>query len=285
MKRTHIFILTLLFIALMVIAGFLQSDYDSRRNYFAEQGTFVTLPNGKTLKVLSFGFQNLTADMLFIWSIQFYSSYHLNNRYLFLEHIFDTITDLNPTFKEPYMVGSWIMALEKGDVPMAIRLLEKGSRNMPDEWIFEHECGFYAYKELKDAALAEKYFERAAAKPGAPSHIARKRAHMIYMQDNLEYSYQLWLDILKTAGDDRFARSAARNHLHQIKFEMDKQNLEKLIREFKAKRGRFPFILEELVETHMIKQIPKDFGGDDYVYNAQSGTVTAHKVLKWKKSY
>ena len=135
-----------LFIVLMVLTGYLQHIYDSHRNYDAAREIFVTLPEGKTLRILSFGYQNLVADLLFIWSIQFYSDYNLTNSYDYLEQVFDTITDITPKYKEPYIVGSWIMALEAGDVRMAIRLLQKGARNMKEEWIFDYESGFYAYK-------------------------------------------------------------------------------------------------------------------------------------------
>ena len=285
MKRINRVILSLSLIALLMLVGFVQHRYDMKRNYVAEQGTFVTLPSGKTLRIISFGFQNLVADMLFIWSIQFYSTYQLTNRYQYLEHIYNVITDLNPTYKEPYIVGSWIMALERGDIPMAIRLLQKGAKNMPDEWIFDYECGFYAYKDMKNIDLAEMYFNRAASKPSAPSHIARKRAHMIYMQDNLEYAYSLWMDIYKKAGDDGFARSAALNHLHQIKYEIDKKDLEQKINAFLQQYGRRPFNLQELARIGMIAEVPKDFGGSDYIYDPATGTVKAYKEFKWKKSY
>lgn len=281
MKRK---LLALLFILLMLGVGVLQHKYDSRRGYFSERGVFVTLPSGKTLRILSFGFQNLVADMLFIWSIQFYSTYYLTNSYNYIEHVFNTITDINPQFEEPYIVGSWIMALEVRDIKMAMRLLQKGSANMPDKFIFDYECGFYAYKNLKDYALAEKFFARAASKPGAPSHVVRKRAHMVYMEDNLNYAYQLWMDIYKKA-KDRLELTVARNHLNQIKFEMDKKFLDQQITRFKQKYKRFPYQLAELKETGLVKEIPRDFYGKPYIYYPEKGTITAEKVLKWKKSF
>lgn len=225
------------------------------------------------------------ADLLFIWSIQFYSTYHLTNRYEYLEHIYNTITDLTPLYKEPYIVGSWIMALEVGDIPMAIRLLEKGARNMKDEWIFEYECGYYAYKYLKNYNLAEKHFAAAAANPKAPDLIVRQRAHMIYMENNLEYAYDLWLDILNKAENPSFARSAALNHLYQIKYEMDKRNVEQAIKVFHNRHHRNPFSLEELVRAGFLRVIPRDFRGADYVYKSATGTLEAIKEFKWKQQY
>lgn len=277
-------LLALIFILLTAGAGVLQYQYDSHRGYFSEREVFVTLPSGKTLKILSFGFQDLVADMLFIWSIQFYSTYYLTNASHYIEHVFNTITDLNPRYKEPYIVGSWIMALEIGDIKMAMRLLQKGSANMPDEWIFDYECGFYAYKNLKDYALAEKFFSRAINKPGAPSLIIRTRAHMVYMADNLQYAYQVWMDIYKKA-KDQLELTVARNHLNQIKFEIDKKYLERQIARFKQKYKRFPFELAELKKAGLVREIPRDFYGGNYIYYPGKGTITAEKVLRWKKSF
>ncbi len=270
------------FIALMIGVGYMQFIYDSHYSYFALHKTFVTLPPGKTMKILSFGFHNLMADMLFIWSIQFYSTYNLTNRFDYLEHIFNTITDVNPRYKEPYIVGSWIMALEARDIRMAMRLLEKGAKNNPEEWIFDYELGFYAFKNLRNYPLAEKYFKESASKPNAPSMLERRWAHMVYMRDNLQYAYELWLDIYKKS-KKLLERDSAANHLHQIKFEIDKKWLDRQIAMFKTKRYRFPFNLEELVRTGYIDKVPRDFNGYDYIYDAKTGKITASKVFRWKK--
>jgi tetratricopeptide (TPR) repeat protein len=277
--RTRLFVL---FVILMVAVSYLQYYYDSRIDYFDEKGVFVTLPSSKTLKIMSFGFQNLAADMLFIWSIQFYSAYHLNNRFDYIEHIYNLITDLNPTYLAPYFVGSWIMALEAGDYRMAIRLLEKGSKNNPGEWIFDHEAGFYAYKNLKDLELAKKFFQRAASKPGAPSHLRRRMAHMVYLQDDLVSAYNMWLEIAQKAGT-RLEKDAALNHLYQIKLEIDRNILRKQIRQFEQKYNRLPSSLAELKQKGFIQEIPRDFQGNDYHYDPQSGDIRAQRRFKWKK--
>ncbi len=277
-------LLSVIFIGTIIGAGYLQSVYDNHYDYFKKHETFVTLPSGKTLRILTFGFKNLAADMLFIWSIQFYSNYHLTNSYAYLEHIYNTITDLTPRYKEPYIVGSWIMALEAGDVKMAVRLLQKGAKNMPEEWIFDSECGFYARKELKDYKMAEEYFKRAASHPTAPSYMKRQVAHMIYMEDNLEEAYAMWSDIFRNAKDD-LEKTSASNHLHQVKFEMDKKWLKVRIDKFKEIYKRYPRKLEELKWARLIESVPKDYDGNDYVYDLNSGEITAQKVFRWKKSY
>ena len=96
----------------LTLVGFVQFSYDSNFDYFAEKDTFVSIPSGKTLRILSFGNASLVADALFIWSIQFYSKLNLINRFEYIEQIFDVITDLNPHFRTAYYYGAIIMALE-----------------------------------------------------------------------------------------------------------------------------------------------------------------------------
>jgi len=275
---------TALFLALMLTAGALQLHYDTRVEYFADRRAFVTLPDGATLKVLSFGYSNLVADLLFIWAIQFYSATHLTNRFDYVEHIFNVITDLNPRFKAPYLVGSWIMGLEGGRYRMAIRLLEKGARNNPDEWIFEYDAGFYAYRELKDLALAEKLFKQAAQRPNAPQLIKRKWAHLVYMQDNLDFAFNLWKE-LESSATDQLSRDSAFHHLYQIDFERDRLVLQRAVTAFRNRFGRNPAELEELRRRGILKEVPLDYQSQPYIYDPRTGEIRARRDYKWKSSY
>ena len=271
-----------IFLLLMISAGFLQFKYDSHTNYIANKKVFVTLPSGNTLKVLSFGFQDVVADLLFIWSIQFYGNYNLINRYDYLEQIYNTITDLAPQYMEPYIVGSWIMAMEAKDIEMAIRLLEKGSLNMKAQWIFDYECGYYSRKYLKDYNRAEKYYKKAAQRPKAPSMIRRRQAHMVYMKDDLTRAYAMWMGIYKNA-ENRAAKDAAFFHLYQIKFEWDQKLLEKKLEQYKKRYGRYPMDFSHLIRAGLVREIPLDFSGRNYLYDPKKGKIITERVFKWKK--
>lgn len=273
--------------ALLALCGLLgaaamQQRYDSTVDYFGERNAFVSLPAGKTLRILSFGYRNLVADMLFIWSIQFYSTYHIRNRFDFIERVYDTITDITPTYKEPYIIGSLIMAHEAQDVPMALRLLDKGSRLNPGEWLFDHDAGFYCYKYLKDYARAEEYYNRAAAKPGAPVFIQRMKAHLVYLRDDPAVATRMWLDIYRNAGDT-LTRDSAFNHLYQIKAEADLPLLREKIAEYRRRFRRLPAALSDLERAGLVREVPRDFAGDGYIYDPAGGTVTAQRIFRWKK--
>lgn len=275
-------LLAVVFLAGLLLAAGMQNRYDTTVDYFGDRNTFVTLPSGKALKVLSFGYSNLAADLLFIWSIQFYSTYNLTNRFDFLERVYGTITDITPQYKEPYIFGSLIMVYEASDIPMALRLLEKGSRYNPDEWFFDHDAGYYCYKFLKDYARAEFYYDRAAAKPGAPALIKRLKAHMVYLHDDPKVAYQMWLEIYNHARDT-LEKEGSFNHLYQIKAEIDTGLLKDKIAIFREKFRRWPASLNELVDAKLLSALPSDFSGKSYVYDSERGAISATRVFRWKR--
>jgi hypothetical protein len=275
-------LLTVVFLAGLLLAAGLQNRYDTTVDYFGDRGTFVSLPSGRALKILSFGYSNLAADMLFIWSIQFYSTYYLTNRFDFLERVYDTITDITPQYKEPYIIGSLIMVYEAKDIPMALRLLEKGSQRNPGEWFFDQDAGYYCYKFLKDYARAEYYYNRAAAKPGAPAFLKRMNAHLVYLRDDPKVAYQMWLDIYSHARDT-LEKDAAFNHLYQIKAESDLSSLQGKIAAFRQYFRRWPSTLHELVQAGLLPGLPRDFAGNEYQYDTGRGTATAARLFRWQR--
>jgi len=266
----------------LLLASGMQGRYDSTVNYFGDRNAFVSLPSGKTLRVLSFGYRNLAADLLFIWSIQFYSTYNITNRFDFLERIYNAITDITPNYREPYLIGSLIMVLEANDVPMALRLLEKGSRQNPGEWIFDNDAGYYCYKYLKDYPRAERYYNQAAAKPGAPDFLKRMKAHLVYMSDDPQTAYRMWLDLYRNASSV-LEKDSARNHLYQIKAENDLPQLQAKVEEFRQRFRRYPASLAELAAAGFIRAVPSDFYGNEYLYDPLLGKVTARRTFRWKK--
>lgn len=273
-----------LFFAFMflVLAASTQYFYDNNTDYFRKREVFLTLPAGETVKILSFGFSDLAADMLYIWSIQFYSNYNLTNSYDYIENIYNLITDISPKYKDPYIIGSVIMAVELKKIKMAIRLLQKGAENIKDEWIFDLDSGYYASKYLKDHKLAEKYFAKASRVKGAPKVISRMLFHQIYMQDRLDKAWELWSEVLINSKSEA-ERHSARLHLYQIKFELDKKQIENYLREYRKTYGAFPKKLEDLVKYRFIDIVPKDFKGTNYKYDNKTGTIDPLEGYMWKK--
>ncbi|MFQ5701354.1 MAG: hypothetical protein ACE5HU_05865 [Acidobacteriota bacterium] len=245
-------------------------DIGSRAPSSAE---VLYLPSGKYLKMISLGFSDVLADLIYIWSIQYYSNYDGDDRSQYLEHIYkNVISELDPHYIDPYLLGALIMALEQGDPEMALRLLDKGIAANPDEWILPFEAGFTCYDNLKDYARAARYFEKAMNDPNAPIPITRLRAEMYNKMGDKRSSLRYWTQIHDTADND-YVRDISERHMHDLAIEVDLESLHKAVDAYKARHGIDPTGLEMLVREGLIERVPLDPDGKSYLYNPATGEI------------
>jgi tetratricopeptide (TPR) repeat protein len=297
---------TLLLVGLLVAAtaGFsalkLATDRIVRKK--VPGSSIIYVPSGKFLKFATFGFRALAADAIYLWSIQYYSTPTIDDRFDHLDHVFGIVNELDPRYQDPYQVGAMIAVYGARDVltspqdlsggrgrekyaqsliKAAFTILDRGAANNPDQWIYPFDAGHIALINLKDYALAEKYFEQCMKIPGAPPFVERLRANAIFKRGDLQTSWETWLDIYNRAPDER-TRKIASNHLYNVKATIDKTALEAALSEYKDRTGRLPADLGTLVRAGLVREIPKDLDGKDYIYDPAAGTVRT-VISPWRR--
>jgi len=238
------------------------------------------LPSGRYLKVVSLGYASVLADAIYIWSIQYYSNYEAADRFSFLEHIYgNVITELDPHYIDPYLIGSLIMSVEAHDNEMALRLLDKGIAANPDEWILPFEAGYTCYNSLHDYTRAAAYFEKAMNTPGAPAAIRRMRAEMYNKMGDKRASLGYWRDVLDQADND-YVRDIASRHVHDLTIELDVSRLEAAVAAWRARSGSNPPDLGALVRGGFLGAVPLDPDGKPYLYDPRAGAVTSQSRFR-----
>lgn len=256
---------------LFVTAGLLSRQEAARTAGAAHATPLMYLPSGRYLRVASLGFDAILADVLFLWSIQYYSNYDIVDRYDYLERIYtDVITELDPHYLDPYLVGAMIMTSEARRPEAALRLLDKGIRNNPAGWILPFEAGYTAYQDLKDYARAGQYFEIAAKSPDAHPAVRRFHAEMFNRAGDPRAALAEWSGIWETATDP-YVRGVAWNHVHDLKVEVDLADLTAAIAGYREAHGRPPARLEDLVAAGIVAALPVDPEGGAYVYAPRTG--------------
>lgn len=265
--RAHFLIAAALLLALSVaFAG--EFGAASRPSQTAP---LLYLPSGRYLKAVSLGFDAIVADALYLWSIQYYSNYAIADRYLYLERIYkDIISELDPRYLDPYLIGSMIMNAEAHEPEMALRLLDKGIAKNPDEWILPFEAGFLCYQTLRDYPRAASYFERALAIPGVPPIVARFKAEMARRGGDIRASLQEWAAIHDGATDE-YIRTVAWNHVHDLRVQIDLEDLTAAVAAYRARFGGPPGSLMQLPAAGLLPAVPRDPEGGAYRYDPRTG--------------
>ncbi len=262
----------LLLAACVAAAGASSSRLDSMRDR-AGGAAVLYLPSGQYLKAVSLGFPELLADLIYLWSIQYYGNYDAADRYSYLEHVYSgVIAELDPHYVDPYLVGALIMRAEAGEHEMALRLLEKGMRMNPQEWILPFEAGFICFDTLGDYGRAAGYFERAMAISGAPPAIGRMHAEMFNKMGDKRRSLAHWRQIYDGADSD-YVRDISWRHVHDLMMEVDLETLSAAVASYRSLHGRLPASLTDLARAGLVDTIRNDPDGRPYHYDAATGEV------------
>jgi tetratricopeptide (TPR) repeat protein len=243
--------------------------------------SIIYIPSGQYLQYAALGFDTLLADLIYIWSIQYFSDEGVDKRFEHLEHVYSIIADLDPHYLDPYQIGAMMAIYDARDYEAAFDILDMGLKNNPDEWIFPWEAGHYAQMNLKDYELAQQYYRKAMQIDGAPKMTERLFANAQFRTGNYEDAWNNWLDIYQNAESERIKTIAA-NHLYRTKAAMDIQKLEEALQQYREDYGRYPDRLARLIQAGLIDSIPQDMDGRDYRYNPETGKATT-QVSPWER--
>jgi hypothetical protein len=244
------------------------------------------LPTPEMLKIMSVGNPGLMADILYMWSIQYYSLFRPHERFLYLETVYNLITDLDPRFFDAYRIGALIMQIQTGgnqqELKAAVqRLFDKGLENLPESWELAEAAAWDMFMRFRDRRAALGYAEIAAGIPAAPARIKRmvgvwRDAEKVWtVEDSIAY----WRAAFEGAVDAR-DREVSQSKLYDAVVIRDREQLEPRLREFADRHGRCPREWRELVGAGLISQVPMDLFGNEYGIDTDDCSLVALKRIK-----
>ncbi|MEJ2367298.1 MAG: hypothetical protein P8Z49_02845 [Acidobacteriota bacterium] len=150
-------------LGLLVIAGLFAVVVPVHRDMRALTKTYpgdyqaYFIPSSGYMKVMSLGYRNFWADLLYLWTLQYYDYYNMKVRYTYLHHTFEVITDLDPKFREAYIMGALFAFINK-DWKLLYQMEDKGIEKNPKDYIIPYDAGCYALFSEKNYTRAIHYF-------------------------------------------------------------------------------------------------------------------------------
>uniref|UniRef100_A0A7C4XKC6 Tetratricopeptide repeat protein n=1 Tax=candidate division WOR-3 bacterium TaxID=2052148 RepID=A0A7C4XKC6_UNCW3 len=268
----------LLIFLLLLLIGNLSYRIDLKKTHHELIGELMYFPSGFAVRALSLGFYVPLADMVWLRFIQYYGEHRMTDaRFDLMYHILDILTTLDPYFVHAYTLGALMLTHDAQRPDQARNLLKKGMYHDIDEWRIPFIYGFIHYVFLREYKVAQVYFRISSQKPNAPDMPKRWAAFLLYKKiGDLRTSLALWIDLYNNAKNPE-ERSIAEIYIKEIKMELDIEFLNKKIEEFKAKIGRKPISLKELIVYNLIDSIPTEPHGERYYLRAGKA------VSSWKK--
>jgi tetratricopeptide (TPR) repeat protein len=245
-------------------------DYQRYSGDIVEELTYF--PSGRFLRIASLGYQALASDLLWLKGIQYYGEHRRGDKYYPLaDHIFSTVTDLDPRFLGAYRFGAFVLAQDMGQPALGVRLLKKGMVSNPGSWQLPFDLGFLYFTSADDAKAA--HFFRMASQLEDSPEIARRFSAFAYRRaGRADVALSLWEEIYRSSTNSVIKESALYS-IKSIRRDQIGETITGLVEAFNAKRGRFPHGLRDLVDAGLIDVIPGDPFGGAYFFDPTSRRV------------
>ncbi|MBN1572463.1 MAG: hypothetical protein JW984_04620 [Deltaproteobacteria bacterium] len=150
----------------------LQTKIDDERSTWSHEEELLYIPSGKVLKIVSLGFDEVMADILYIRMLDYFGTHATSDRtYTWLYHMADLVTTLDPKFRFPYIFAGLMLNLEANQHENARKIIIKGMNEFPNDWYFPFVLGinyFFHDGDFKDAADS---IEKASRLPKSPAYL------------------------------------------------------------------------------------------------------------------
>jgi hypothetical protein len=275
---------TAAYLAVIFVAGVLIYALGVTLNYHRYSDDVMEelmyFPSGKLLKLVSAGYETLVADMLWLRGIQYYGEHRRTDMsYPLAEHIFSTITDLDPSFIGAYRFGAFVLGQDVGQPVSGIKLIKKGMANNPETWQLAFDLGFLYFVEMDDSRAAARYFSYSARQKDAPAIAKRFSAFAYRKAGRTDVARALWQEIYRSS-DNTVMKATAEYALRSILREEISDSLETTARAFESSQGRRPTALRELVTAGLISRVPDDPLGGVFFIDPGGGAVLSTSAVR-----
>jgi len=232
----------------------------------------------------TFGFQNLFADISWLDAVQVAGTRRLTrNEYDRLALMIQTVIHFDPRFKVPYLLGGLLLGDSRPHVPEALKILEQGMANHPNDWRFPFYVGYLYYFSLGDPVEGGRALEAAAKIDNSPPYLTLLAARMFSEGRDPETALRFLNGMMKQENDP--ARlEVLRRRIRDVIAERDMQRLESAVKEYREKTGRLPKELSDLVREGMIARIPEEPHGGRYLLSPD-GKISSSQVRERLKVF
>jgi tetratricopeptide (TPR) repeat protein len=221
------------------------------------------------LKRASLGYDGLLADIYWTRAVQYFGNRHHNaaQSYNLLAPLLEITTTLDPHLLVAYQFGANFLAPKPpngaGEPDRAIRLMEYGIQNNPNEWRLYYNLGFVYHMDMKDYGKAADAFARGSRVPGAHPFLKVLAGQIAQHAGDFETARALWSATYQTT-QDKLIRQNAAEHLRALRVDQDVTNLRGAVTRFGQRTGRLPSSMAELVAAEGWRGIPADPDGNPY---------------------
>lgn len=277
-------------LALAAAAAALRAGAASSAPAAPDSGMEVPPIPAEVARPLAIGFGSLLSDFTFIEAIQLLAlrktSFTSEQSAPFdrqLRRLLEYATDVDPHFAGAYRFTGTGLAHETVDgkamgVIATVQILEKGVREVPDDWHIPFLLGYMQANYLGEFAQAAHNLSLAAKEPGAPPYMALLATRVAAQGGQISTALALAQTMLAQANEDE-TRKQWQQRVLLLKMEQDLERIEAAMARYRSERGAPPPSLQALVDAGYLRAIPPEPHGGAYLLG-KDGAVRSNAAAR-----
>lgn len=223
----------------------------------------IYLPSPATARLMSFGFEQLSADWYWVRALQYFVEPAQElNQYRNLADFLEVVVGVDPDFHYAYKFAGTSIPYDTGryhfaNSDRAIDFLQRGVARFPDDWQMRLYLGFYLLNFREDTAGAAEQFSKAAPIPGAPPYLKGFAAKLLTLSGEIARG-KVFTEQMLALTDDPDERTRLKQRLREIEAEGAMREVEAAAQRFRDQEGRWPVGLGELAALGPLPRLPPD---------------------------
>lgn len=237
----------------------------------------VLLLRPEVARVLALGFDAFAADLYWVGALHYFAE-PKNQRvcYAQLSSYIELVNGLAPDFESAYRFGGLALPCESGgswkNIPEAVAVLRRGAARFPRNWFFRMLLAYDLSAYQKQYKEAGRVLLEAARIPGAPTYFGRLATRMFSQVDDYDTAEQIARQLYESATDP-LERDALSHRIRQLTVARELAALQRAVAEFRARTGKAPEALDDLVRIGVLTSIPEEALGGSWEYDPTTGKV------------
>ncbi len=272
--------LALLLVLLALAAHGVNRRLESFERAARPPGEVGPLPDGRALRVGSLGFERLVADVFWLRTVFYVGDEKVHAAGFPDAHrLAALVTDVDPYFTSVYVIMQSVLGVLRHDPDAALALLEKGLHYNPRHWRMHFLAGFILFFDKQDYARAAEHM-RAAAELGGPPYLPLLAARLYSQAGTPETALAFVEARLASEGDPK-VRATLERRRRDLAIERDLARIDAAALTFRARNGRAPRDVRELVSASLLPGVPRDPDGKPYsLREGRAATQAAFERLE-----
>ena len=234
----------------------------------------IYLPQVRMVRLLTGGYDTAASKLLwFATNNYFGKQFAAGDRdYRWLGEMCELVTNLDPKARHAFEFCATLLSWVAKEPEKSLALLERAVAAEPDYWRYHYLRGFTNWYFLDRMEAAKEDFILISKMPETPPQLAMLASRVIANQDSASMAVE-FLQELRDQTQDPKVKKKLTKRIRQAQLAMHFEAISTAVAAFASAQGRFPISVDELLQTGLLPELPREPFGGRYEIDSLTGAV------------